>query len=220
MQSLEHLLKKNKAWAKKTSIENPQFFSKLAKAQNPEYLWIGCSDSRVPANQILDLLPGEIFVHRNVANIIVHSDLNFLSVLQYAVEVLKVKHILICGHYNCGGVHAAVDNAAYGLVENWLRHIQDIQQKHQPLIDEVLKHHPNTNHYNLMCELNVIEQAINIAKTTIIQDAWKKDQSVTIHGVLYSLTDGILKQLGPGINNKEKIDVFYKHALDEVQNII
>ncbi|MCF6775007.1 carbonate dehydratase [Thiotrichales bacterium 19X7-9] len=217
MHTLKHLLDKNRHWAKTTVEDDPEFFSRLADVQTPHYLWIGCSDSRVPANQVLDLLPGEIFVHRNIANIVVHSDLNFLSVLQYAVDVLKVEHILICGHYGCGGVKAAVDNASCGLVENWLRHIQDIQYKHQTLLNQILKENPNISKYDLMCELNVLEQAINIAKTTIIQDAWKRNQQVTIHGVLYSLSDGLLKQLGPGINNNDKIEVFYQHALNEIQ---
>lgn len=217
MHTLKHLLEKNRHWATTTVESDPEFFTRLADVQTPHYLWIGCSDSRVPANQVLDLLPGEIFVHRNIANIIVHSDLNFLSVLQYAVDVLKVEHILICGHYGCGGVKAAVDNAACGLVENWLRHIQDIQHKHQNLINQILEKHPRQSKYDLMCEFNVLEQAINIAKTTIIQDAWKRNQTVTIHGVLYSLADGLLKQLGPGINENEKIERFYQHALNEIQ---
>lgn len=218
MKSLEHLLQQNRQWAKTTVEDDPDFFKRLAEAQNPHYLWIGCSDSRVPANQILNLLPGEIFVHRNVANIIVHSDLNFLSVLQYAVDVLKVEHILICGHYGCGGVKAAVDNTSCGLVENWLRHIQDVQYKHQSLINALTQTQPDINRYDLMCELNVIEQAINIAKTTIVQDAWKRGQSVIIHGVLYALHNGILKQMGPGINNNEKIEEFYQYALHEIQS--
>ena len=184
--SLSHLFTNNRQWAQKTTQNEPSFFSKLAEQQSPEYLWIGCADSRVPANELIGLQPGEVFVHRNIANIIVPSDLNCLSVLQYAVDVLKVKHVIICGHYGCGGVAAAFHNRRVGLVDNWLRHIHDTKAKYHALLSTT----DEKANLDRLCELNVIDQVFSAAQTTIIQDAWQRGQSVTIHGWVYVLHDG------------------------------
>ena len=191
MDSLDKLFIKNKIWAEAITKEDPLFFSKLAEQQNPEYLWIGCSDSRVPATQIVDLSPGEIFVHRNIANLVVHTDLNCLSVIQYAVEVLKVKHIIVCGHYSCGGVKAALEGAKNGMIDNWLLHIKDVIRFNQKELDSV----PKEARENLLCELNVLEQVNNLCSTNIIQDAWTKEQDLKIHGWIYNVENGILKNL-------------------------
>ena len=190
--SLSHLFTNNRQWAQKTTQNEPSFFSKLAEQQSPEYLWIGCADSRVPANELIGLQPGEVFVHRNIANIIVPSDLNCLSVLQYAVDVLKVKHVIICGHYGCGGVAAAFHNRRVGLVDNWLRHIHDTKAKYHALLSTT----DEKANLDRLCELNVIDQVFSAAQTTIIQDAWQRGQSVTIHGWVYDLHDGLLHSLG------------------------
>lgn len=189
---IKELLEKNRLWAKEKSKKTPGFFSQLAKQQNPEYLWIGCSDSRVPATQIVDMLPGEIFVHRNIANVVVHTDLNCLAVIQCAVEMLKVKHIIVCGHYGCGGVRAALENEEHGLVDNWLRHVKDVYRYHRKKIDALENVHDRENK---LCELNVIEQVVNVSHTTIVQNAWKKGQSLAVHGWIYSIEDGILRDL-------------------------
>ena len=173
MNDLNHLLEKNRAWAADVRRREPDFFDKLSNLQTPEYLWIGCSDSRVPANQITGLVPGEVFVHRNVANVVVHADLNCLSVIQYAVDVLKIKHIIVCGHYGCGGVIAAHDHLRMGLIDNWLRHVQDVAQKHQDLLG---KQNVRAQRIARLCELNVIEQVVNVAQTTVVQDAWSRGQ--------------------------------------------
>lgn len=186
------LFKNNKIWAEKISQTDPQFFYKLSKQQKPEYLWIGCSDSRVPANQIIDLPPGEVFVHRNIANVIVHTDLNALSVIQYAVEVLKVKNIIVCGHYGCGGVKTAMGKKQHGLIDNWLRHIQDVSRYHQ---EELIKIDDEEKKFNRLCELNVIEQVRNILNTTIVKNAINNNQELTVQGVIYDLKDGLLKDL-------------------------
>ncbi|RHW75025.1 carbonate dehydratase [Colwellia sp. RSH04] len=190
--TIEHLFKNNKEWAEKINKEDPDFFKVLSHQQAPEYLWIGCSDSRVPANELLGMQPGEIFVHRNIANQVVHTDLNCLSVIQYAVEVLKVKHIIVCGHYGCGGVLAAYHDESYGLIDNWLRHIQDVYRFHQDKMDNVAD---EQERISLLCELNVIEQVANVCNTTILSNAWKNNQDVTVHGFVYNLHDGILKNL-------------------------
>ena len=190
--TIEHLFKNNKEWAEKINKEDPDFFKVLSRQQAPEYLWIGCSDSRVPANELLGMQPGEIFVHRNIANQVVHTDLNCLSVIQYAVEVLKVKHIIVCGHYGCGGVLAAYHDESYGLIDNWLRHIQDVYRFHQDKMDNVAD---EQERISLLCELNVIEQVANVCNTTILSNAWKNNQDVTVHGFVYNLHDGILKNL-------------------------
>jgi carbonic anhydrase len=196
------LLQRNRDWAAARVSDNPDFFKSLASQQTPEYLWIGCSDSRVPANELIGLAPGELFVHRNIANVVVHSDLNCLSVLQFAIDVLKVKHIIICGHYGCGGVHAAMLNRRVGLADNWLRHVQDVHQKHERYLGEVL---PEKERADRLCELNVIEQIVNVARTTIVQDAWDRGQELTIHGWCYGLQDGILRDLGLSVSKFDQL---------------
>ncbi len=207
--TLKHLFENNRNWAERMLAQEPAFFDRLAHLQNPEYLWIGCSDSRVPANQITGLQPGEVFVHRNVANVVVHTDLNCLSVMQFAVDVLKVKHIIVCGHYGCGGVRAALFGDRLGLIDNWLRHIQDVRDKHAgllaPLNDEAA--------LNRLCELNVIEQVVNVSRTTILRDAWQRAQPVTVHGWIYGLSNGQLRDLGISIDALDAIEVAQAGAL-------
>lgn len=193
MNTLNALLENNHDWAQRIEKENPGFFTELAKLHNPEYLWIGCADSRVPANQILNLAPGEIFVHRNIANVVVHTDLNCLSVIQYAVEVLKVKHIIVCGHYGCGGISAALEAKSHGLIDNWLRHIRDVYRFHAAELDAM---QDPAEKENRLCELNVIEQVSNICNTTLVSNAWETGQKLSVHGLIYSLADGKLKNLG------------------------
>jgi carbonic anhydrase len=202
----EQLFDNNRAWAQSIRSKDADFFKKLAAQQNPEYLWIGCSDSRVPANELLGLLPGELFVHRNIANVVVHSDLNCLSVLQFAVDVLGVKHIIVCGHYGCSGVHAAMTRGRVGLADNWLRHVQDVHQKHERYLGETLSLRQRADR---LCELNVIEQVVNVCQTTVIQDAWQRGQEVTVHGWVYGLQDGLLNELGMTIDSQ---DVLAKHV--------
>ncbi len=193
MRVLDHLLANNRAWAAEITQREPGFFEQLAGQQAPEFLWIGCADSRVPANQIVGLLPGELFVHRNVANVVVHTDLNCLSCIEYAVDALRVRHIIVCGHYGCGGVLAALRDDRLGLIDNWLRHIQDVRQLH----DAELRALPSeAARHARLCELNVIEQAINVCKTTVVQDAWRRHQPLTVHGWIYGLDDGLLRDLG------------------------
>ena len=192
MQFLPELFQKNREWATRLKHEDPDFFSRLSHQQAPNYLWIGCSDSRVPANQIVGLGPGDMFVHRNVANIVEHTDLNCLSAVQFAVEVLKVEHIIICGHYGCGGVLAALRDDKLGLIDNWLRHVQDVRDKY----DEDLAHRPNElERHNRLCELNVIEQVANVSRTTVVRDAWARNQTLAVHGWIYGLHDGLLRDL-------------------------
>lgn len=200
--SLEHLLDNNRRWSELTTQQNPTFFSRLAEQQTPQYMWIGCADSRVPANELIGLLPGEVFVHRNVANLIVHSDLNCLSALQYAVDVLQVKHIIICGHYGCGGVAAVIQNRRVGLADNWLRHIHDTQTKFHSLLNYT---NDDNQRLNRLCELNVIEQVFNAAQTTVIQDAWARGQTLAIHGWIYDLRDGLLHSLGLDVSSSEDL---------------
>ncbi len=207
MRVLKHLFDKNKLWAERMKQADPDFFLNLSRQQKPEYLWIGCSDSRVPANQIIDLLPGEIFVHRNIANVVVHTDLNCLSVIQFAVEVLKVKHIIVCGHYGCGGVKAALENKDHGLIDNWLRNIQDVYRYHQNKIDSIQNQKEKMDR---MCELNVIEQTSNVCNTTIVQNAWTEGQNLSIHGWIYNIEDGILKDLNVCITNAEEMRQTFK----------
>jgi carbonic anhydrase len=190
--TLEHLFANNRKWAKRITERDPRFFDTLAHQQSPRYLWIGCADSRVPANEIVDLLPGELFVHRNVANVVVHTDLNCLSVIQYAVDVLAVEHVIVCGHYGCGGVRAALANASLGLIDNWLRHVQDIRDRHTTEIDEAGDEPARVDR---LCELNVVAQVRNVCQTTIVQDAWRRAQTLTVHGWIYSLQDGLLRDL-------------------------
>src|SRR5215210_7098667 len=198
MRALTHLFENNRAWASRVTSTRPDFFQQLADQQNPSYLWIGCSDSRVPANEIVDMLPGELFVHRNVANVVVHTDLNCLSVLQFAVDVLKVSHIMVVGHYGCGGVRAALEGAKLGLIDNWLRHVQDVHTTHRDLVDCIDDPHARVNR---LCELNVLEQAMNVCETTIVQDAWARGQPLAVHGWIYGLEDGLLRDLNFAVND-------------------
>ncbi len=193
MRLLSHLFAKNRAWAEGMVRDDPEFFERLVGQQAPRYLWIGCSDSRVPANQIVGLLPGEMFVHRNVANVVVHADLNCLSAIQFAVDVLRVRHIIVCGHYGCGGVLAALRDDKLGLVDNWLRHVQDVRRKHQPRLDALAT---EAERHARLCELNVIEQVVNVSQTTVVRDAWARGQPLAVHGWVYALRDGLLRDLG------------------------
>ncbi|MBV8063171.1 MAG: carbonic anhydrase [Nevskia sp.] len=186
------MLQRNRSWALRTEVERPGFFSTLAKQQTPEYLWIGCADSRVPANEIIDLPPGEVFVHRNIANVVVHSDLNFLSVLQFAVEVLKVKHVLVVGHYGCGGVRAALDRQRVGLADNWLQHVRDVATEHR---QELVRIEDDDRRADRLCELNSLEQATNVCETTVVRDAWERGQELCVHSWVYSLKDGRVRDL-------------------------
>ncbi len=192
MKLLQELFDANREWADGIKKVSPDFFKRLSEQQNPEYLWIGCSDSRVPANEIVGMLPGEIFVHRNIANVVNHTDLNCLSVIQYAVEVLKVKHIIVCGHYGCGGIKAAMENREHGLIDNWLRHIKDVSRYHQK---EIAAIEDDQERFDRLCELNVIEQTANVCYTTVVQNAWKNGQELSVHGWIYSICDGILRDL-------------------------
>lgn len=201
MQDIEQLFENNRLWARKRLEEDPAFFTRLANQQSPEYLWIGCSDSRVPANQIVDLAPGEVFVHRNVANVVVHTDLNALSVIQFAVDVLRVKHVLVVGHYGCGGVNAALNNSRLGLVDNWLRHVQDVRDRHVALLDAF--DDPTLRHDKL-CELNVMQQVVNISQNSVMREAWVRGQNVTIHGWCYSINDGLIRDLGMSSRSREE----------------
>jgi carbonic anhydrase len=193
MDKLAHLFARNRAWAADMTRADPQFFQRLAQQQAPEHLWIGCSDSRVPANQITGLLPGEVFVQRNVANLVVHTDLNCLSTLQFAVDVLQVKHVVVCGHYGCGGVGAALRNDRLGLVDNWLRHVQDVRVRHQAQLEALAS---EVERRDRLCELNVIEQVVNVGQTTIVRDAWNRGASLCLHGWIYDVSDGLLRDLG------------------------
>lgn len=200
--ALEQLFQNNENWAASMVAEDPDFFRKLAGQQSPEYLWIGCADSRVPANEIVDLVPGELFVHRNIANVVAHSDLNCLSVLQFAIDVLRVKHVIVCGHYGCSGVHAALVRRRVGLADNWLRHVQDVHQKHERYLGETLSVGERADR---LCELNVLEQVVNVSMTTIVQDAWDRGQELTIHSWIYGLKDGRLRDLGLTISRPEDL---------------
>jgi carbonic anhydrase len=206
MSALKHLLEQNRAWSAMMTTQDPDFFAKLATQQHPHYLWIGCADSRVPANQIIGERPGEVFVHRNVANVVVHSDLNCLSVIQYAVEVLQVQHIIVCGHYGCGGVRAAMQTRELGLIDNWLRHLKDIYVKHQAKIEAL---ETEEARFDLFCELNVIQQVYNVCHTTIVQGAWRRGQKLAVHGWIYGIHDGIIKDLHVEINSPDMLENFY-----------
>ncbi len=200
---LKSLFKRNKSWADRMLAADPEFFSSLVEQQKPEYLWIGCADSRVSANQIIDLKPGEVFVHRNIANVVVHTDLNCLSVIQYAVEVLEVKHIIVCGHYGCGGIKAAFNGNELGLIDNWLRHIKDVYRTHHVEIDAL---ETETEKLDLLCEKNVIEQVANVCHTTIVQRAWRANKDLTIHGLIYSMQDGLLKKLDAEVSETRQLN--------------
>lgn len=202
MHPLQNLFDQNRAWASDMEKKMPGFFQKLSAQQKPEYLWIGCSDSRVPANEIVGLLPGELFVHRNVANLVLHIDVNCLSVLQYAVDNLKVRYVIVCGHYGCGGVRAAMDQAAHGLIDNWLRHIQNIHRRNRQELDAITD--PDAR-CNRLCELNVIQQVMNLGCTTILQDAWSRGQAVAVHGWIYGLNNGLIKDLGVTLRSQDDV---------------
>lgn len=210
MADISALFARNQMWSERMRARDPDFFQRLAALQAPEYLWIGCSDSRVPANEITGLLPGEVFVHRNIANQVVHSDLNCLSVLQFAVDALKVKHVLVVGHYGCGGVRAAHDDRRIGLVDNWLRHIQDVRQRHAQLLDVIDE---VATRVDRLCELNVIEQVMNICQTTVIQDAWQRGQEIAIHGWIFGLADGLINDLAINIDRPGAVRPQYEAAL-------
>jgi carbonic anhydrase len=203
---LDELFRNNRAWAERIKAEEPDFFKKLADQQTPQFLWIGCADSRVPANEIMGLLPGEVFVHRNVANLVIHTDMNCLSVLQYAIEVLKVKHILVTGHYGCGGVQAALENREFGLIDNWLRHIKDVYRVYEPDFEGL----DAQQRFDLLCELNVAEQVSNVCHTTIVQNAWKRGESLSVHGFIYNIKDGLLKDLGVNVNGLDGLAPIYR----------
>ncbi len=207
MRVLKQLFDDNRKWADKVKESDPDFFLKLSNQQTPEYLWIGCYDSRVPATQLVGKAPGEIFVHRNIANVVAHSDLNCLSVMQFAVEVLKVKHIIVCGHYGCGGIKAAMDNQEHGLIDNWLRHIKDVYRYHQSRVDSF---QDDVDRFNQLCELNVIEQVGNVCHTSIVQNAWKLGQELVVHGWIYDIKTGLLKDLDACITNRSEISKIHQ----------
>jgi carbonic anhydrase len=207
---LNHLLENNRRWADGKIKDDAQFFERLSNVQNPEYLWIGCSDSRVPANVIIGLQPGEVFVHRNVANVVVHTDMNCLSVIQFAVEVLKVKHIIVCGHYGCGGVMAAMADKEYGLIDNWLRNIKEVYKDYKNEIDSIKDHNERVNR---LCELNVAAQVLNVCHTTIVQNAWQSGASLAVHGWIYDIKDGLIKNLGLSISDQSRLEKIFRMKL-------
>ncbi|KAA3629720.1 MAG: carbonate dehydratase [Proteobacteria bacterium] len=211
MNDLSDLFQRNREWAERITAEDPHFFEELAKQQSPQYLWIGCSDSRVPANEIVGMLPGELFVHRNVANLVIQTDLNCLSVVQYAVEVLKVKHIIVCGHYGCGGVRAAYENPKLGLIDNWLRTIRRLYLNHAEEIDGL----DETVRIDRLCELNVMQQVANVCITTVVQDAWERGQELAVHGVIYSISDGVLRDLAMNVSRPDQIPGLDRFVLSQ-----
>ena len=210
MSSLSHLFESNRAWARKITEREPGFFQELSAQQTPRYLWIGCADSRVPANEIVGLKPGELFVHRNVANVVVHTDLNCLSVLQYAVDVLKVEHVIVCGHYGCGGVRAAYERSSLGLIDNWLRHVQDVADRHQARFTRAMT---DAHSVDRLCELNVLEQAANVCRTTIVQDAWRRGQPLQVHGWIYRLQNGLIHDFGLSVARDAMLEDALERAL-------
>jgi carbonic anhydrase len=210
MSELKDLLEKNRAWSEGIKTHDPEFFHALEEQQNPRYLWIGCSDSRVPATQLVGLQPGEMFVHRNVANLVVHTDFNCLSVMQFAVDVLGVAHIIVCGHYGCGGVQAAIQNLELGLIDNWLRHVQDVMHNHEALLANISD---DKNRLNRLCELNVIEQVLNVGRTTVMQNAWRRGQELAVHGWIYGIGDGLLRDLDIRITNQNELEAVYEKAV-------
>ncbi len=215
-QSLNELLRNNQEWADRVCREDPGFFERLSRQQAPKYLWIGCSDSRVPANQILGLDPGEVFVHRNVANLVVHTDLNCLSTIQFAVDVLKVEHVLVVGHYGCGGVHASLTGVRVGLADNWLRHVSDVAQKHAALLESV---EIESMRHARLCELNVIEQVVNACQSTVVQDAWARGQALSLHGWIYGLHDGVVRQLGLDVDSPRELAQQYSAAIAKLGQV-
>ena len=217
MRRLQKLFDNNRQWSTSVRQKDPDFFEKLSQQQAPEYLWIGCSDSRVPANQITDLLPGELFVHRNVANQVIHTDLNCLSVIQFAVDYLKVKHIIVCGHYGCGGVVEATRNSKLGMIDNWLRHVQDVKHKHKKALELISN---DQTLVNRMCELNVLEQVVNVCQTTVVQDAWDRGQELAVHSWIYGLKDGLLRDLGMCVTASEELEPLYSESVTAIVNKI
>ena len=214
MRTLSHLFDSNRAWSQSMREQDPEFFSKLSRQQSPRYLWIGCSDSRVPANQIVGVLPGELFVHRNVANVVVHTDLNCLSVAQFAVDVLRVQHIIVCGHYGCGGVRAVLCQERLGLADLWLRHVQDVRQKHE---SRLLALPELTQRLDRLCELNVIEQVLNVCHTSVVRDAWQRGQTLAVHGWIYGLQDGLLRDLDTTVTQPDEVATCYREALSKLR---
>ena len=212
--SLSTLIERNRGWAARVQAEDPGFFERLSKQQAPEYLWIGCSDSRVPANQIIDMAPGEVFVHRNIANVVVHTDLNCLSTIQFSVDVLKVKHIIVVGHYGCGGVHAALHGSRLGLADNWIRHVGDVADKHAASLDRFTD---DELRHDRLCELNVLEQVVNVCQTTILRDAWARGQDVAVHGWVYTLRDGKVHDLGIDVAGSDEVAPLYAEALERIR---
>lgn len=212
-QDLRHLLDNNRAWAARMELERPGFFQKLARQQTPKYLWIGCSDSRVPANEIIALDPGEVFVHRNIANVVVPTDLNCLSTIQYAVDQLHVEHLMVVGHYGCGGVKAALKRERVGLVDLWLRHVQDVHVKHLDRVDLL----PPDMRHDRLCELNALEQVVNVCQTIVVQDAWKRGQRLTVHGWVYGLKDGLIRDLGINVSRRDDLMPRYFAALEALE---
>lgn len=210
--ALTKLFEQNQLWVESVTASDPDYFKRLANQQSPEYLWIGCSDSRVPANQITGLAPGEVFVHRNIANVVVHTDLNALSVIQFAIEQLKVKHIMVVGHYGCSGVRAAMDNLRIGLADNWIRHVKDVQEKHGAYLGDILN---SKERHDKLCELNVIEQVINVCQTTSVQDAWAKKQPLTVHGWVYGLEDGMARDMGISVANADELATRYQSVISK-----
>lgn len=215
MTRIDDLLRNNRAWAARVQAEDPGFFERLSSQQSPKYLWIGCSDSRVPANQVIDLAPGEVFVHRNIANVVVHTDLNCLSVIQFAVDVLKVEHILVVGHYGCGGVHAALHRSRLGLCDNWIRHVRDVAVQHKGVLDAI---DDQALRHDRLCELNALEQVVNVCQTTILQDAWARGQKVAVHGWVYTLRDGHAHDLGLDVASCDDLERQYPAALARIRN--
>jgi carbonic anhydrase len=213
VKDLSELFENNRSWARRIVRQDPEFFAKLSKQQTPEYLWIGCSDSRVPANEIVGLLPGELFVHRNVANLVVHTDLNCLSVMEFAVDLLEVKHIIVCGHYGCSGVRAALRRERLGLSDNWLRHVEDVREKHRASLDAEAR---EADAANRLCELNVIEQVANVCQTTIARDAWERGQELTVHGWIYGIEDGLLRDLNVTASGSREARSAYEGALASI----
>jgi carbonic anhydrase len=210
MRTLSHLFEQNKAWAGEIQQQDPEFFRRLSRQQSPDFLWIGCSDSRVPANQIVGLVPGELFVHRNIANLVVHTDLNCLSVMQFALDILKVRHVIVCGHYGCTGVQAVLRQDRLGLSDNWLRYVQDVRQKHQ---NRLAKEAGPSEAADRLCELNVIEQVANVCQTTIARDAWERGQELTVHGWIYGLRDGLLRDLNTTVTGVQEACPVYEAAI-------
>jgi len=213
MKVLKHLFDNNRNWAQRRTDSDPEFFSRLSHQQAPEYLWIGCSDSRVPANEIVGLLPGELFVHRNIANLVVDNDLNCLSVVQFAVDVLKIKHIIVCGHYGCGGVKAVLDDTKVGLADNWLKNLKNVKEQ---FTDKIFSVSEGSQRFNRFCELNVVKQVLNVCSSDIVKSAWKRNQDLTVHGWIYDIKDGLLQDLDVCISNPDEVDISGSNAIKKI----